>query len=977
MAEILSPGVFIEEVPSSVQVVTPVSTSNMGIVGFTPKGPTNDPTLVTSFEQFTSKFGDIVKESFMGLSMAAYFSNGGRRAFIVRVVPSDAVSADANVRSATVEQETNTGDGTTALVSEASLVTSLLKVNAGVSPVVGDTVSFQWRGTGTSVTTENTKQRDGTTNLQTSTNAGAIYYEGILDPANKPAFHEKMHVVEPGTVTFNFNDSTGAVTLSVTSTTDVATAASAGNSVILDHRSGRFALVTNGVPTAVVNITADYDPAFGDQGDRATATVTGGGGPNGEIYILVDSVGVAGNLWSVEIVDTTGTISQPLTAQFATGTTNQIQVLLATDGLGVLDATGNTAILVAAAIDGLAGVSASEQGTGATAVAAAEGPTFFSGGRDSLPYFEITDDGAGVLNSGVGITAPGSITYTTGAYSFTMNSSVTINSSVGTGGVVTTTYSAVAHDQSPILCNYEIDAWTSNPISAGAWGNDLRLQVLPNDDYYTASSATYGRFNVNVQLVDVNGNYVTQETFEELVFDDPLDADFWADVLNDLSDLVTIVEPGADEPPLQLNGIARTNILAGGDESASGQALTGTLSDGPIATRSVTITYTDTSLVTRTITDDGAGNLTGDVDAAGTNTINYVSGAIDVTLVNPVDGGTLVTATYASAPAETAHNEVFGDTTKGYTVGSDGTFTSSTYGRNQFSSPTLDPLNQGIYALNLVDELMQVVVPDFAGDVTITGDMIDYADARALQPSGADRFLILTVPQGSDSQEAVDFLQFQLGRNTIHAAMYWPWIRVADPLTDGRPLTIPPMGHIAGIYARTDATRNVGKSPGGTVDGKLNFLLGLESESTLGERDYVYQRKINPLINSPATGLAVWGVRTIYPVGQSEWRYISARRLFNFLEKSIFNATHWIVFENNGPGLWSRISAQLNGFLTALFNEGLFAGRSPSEAFLVVVDSSNNTPESLALGQVIIDVAVAPNKPAEFVRFRFTQKTLS
>ena len=96
-----------------------------------------------------------------------------------------------------------------------------------------------------------------------------------------------------------------------------------------------------------------------------------------------------------------------------------------------------------------------------------------------------------------------------------------------------------------------------------------------------------------------------------------------------------------------------------------------------------------------------------------------------------------------------------------------------------------------------------------------------------------------------------------------------------------------------------------------------------------------------------------------------------------FLEKSIFNATHWIVFENNGPALWARISAQLNSFLTNLHNQGLFAGATPSESFQVTVDSTNNTPESIDNGEVIIDVAVAPNKPAEFVRFRFTQKSLT
>jgi hypothetical protein len=94
-----------------------------------------------------------------------------------------------------------------------------------------------------------------------------------------------------------------------------------------------------------------------------------------------------------------------------------------------------------------------------------------------------------------------------------------------------------------------------------------------------------------------------------------------------------------------------------------------------------------------------------------------------------------------------------------------------------------------------------------------------------------------------------------------------------------------------------------------------------------------------------------------------------------FVERSVYNATHWIVFENNGPALWSKIKGQLNGFLTNLYNSGMFAGNSPAQAFFVVVDESNNDASSIEAGQVVIDVGIAPNKPAEFVRFRFRQIT--
>ena len=110
MAELLSAGVFVEEVPSQISVVQGVSTSNLGIIGFTKAGPTNDPTLVTSFEQFTKIFGSLDPNTFMGLSVAAFFSNGGRRAFVNRVVPSDSLLAEAWLNSKIYHQELATGD---------------------------------------------------------------------------------------------------------------------------------------------------------------------------------------------------------------------------------------------------------------------------------------------------------------------------------------------------------------------------------------------------------------------------------------------------------------------------------------------------------------------------------------------------------------------------------------------------------------------------------------------------------------------------------------------------------------------------------------------------------------------------------------------------------------------------------------------------------------------------------------------------
>lgn len=181
MSELLSPGVFVEEVPSQLQVIQAVSTSNMGTVGFTKRGPTDTATLVTSLDQYFKTFGEFTRESFLPLTVAAFFSNGGRRAFVVRVVPGDAVAADALVQSQTTNQQIEIGDGT-AVAFTKTAGTSTLKDNAGASPLVVSSVSFRWRGAGTPVTVQDLRNRGNTVALaqvlsQTS-------YEGRINPAS-------------------------------------------------------------------------------------------------------------------------------------------------------------------------------------------------------------------------------------------------------------------------------------------------------------------------------------------------------------------------------------------------------------------------------------------------------------------------------------------------------------------------------------------------------------------------------------------------------------------------------------------------------------------------------------------------------------------------------------------------------------------------------------------------------------------------
>jgi uncharacterized protein len=202
-----------------------------------------------------------------------------------------------------------------------------------------------------------------------------------------------------------------------------------------------------------------------------------------------------------------------------------------------------------------------------------------------------------------------------------------------------------------------------------------------------------------------------------------------------------------------------------------------------------------------------------------------------------------------------------------------------------------------------------------------------------------------------------------------YGASYFPWITAQDPLSPRTLVDIPPSGHLAGIYARTDATRGVHKAPANEpVRGALNLTYRLTDE----EQGELNQAGINCLRFFPREGILVWGARTLAE-GASEWRYLNVRRLFNMIEESIARSTRWVVFEPNDMTLWKAIRRDLGAFLTLLWRDGALMGATPEEAFFVKCDDETNPTEVIDAGQVVTLIGLAPVKPAEFIVFRIGQ----
>jgi phage tail sheath protein FI len=240
-------------------------------------------------------------------------------------------------------------------------------------------------------------------------------------------------------------------------------------------------------------------------------------------------------------------------------------------------------------------------------------------------------------------------------------------------------------------------------------------------------------------------------------------------------------------------------------------------------------------------------------------------------------------------------------------------------------------------------------------------------------------FLLVDPPKGKQGSLTLDELNALVADGTIdnqrdrNAAMYFPRVLVSDPLNENRPRDVGPSGTLAGVYARTDATRGVWKAPAG-IDARL---LGATLQQQLTDRENggLNPLGINVLRTFPIFGNIAWGARTLEGADQqaSEWKYVPVRRTALFLEESFFQGLKWVVFEPNDEGLWAQIRLNVGAFMQNLFRQGAFQGNTPAKGYFVKCDSETTTQNDIDLGVVNIVVGFAPLKPAEFVVIQIQQ----
>ncbi len=286
----------------------------------------------------------------------------------------------------------------------------------------------------------------------------------------------------------------------------------------------------------------------------------------------------------------------------------------------------------------------------------------------------------------------------------------------------------------------------------------------------------------------------------------------------------------------------------------------------------------------------------------------------------------------------------------------------------------------GLTTFESIDDIAIVAAPGRT-------EVADYSDIISHCERMEDRFGILDPPELQDVGQLTSIgtasLTTEEGSssgptkagvrppNSAYCALYYPKliIREPEPYGNGENVAVPPSGHMAGIYARTDRNRGVHKAP---ANEGFRTALGLTDRVARFEQGGLNKHGVNCLRYFASSGIRVWGARTLAPEA-SEWRYINVRRLFNMVKESIAEGTSWIVFEPNDELLWGTVIRDVSAFLTTLWLDGALFGATPAEAFFVKCDAENNPPETRDQGQLIIDVGIAPVKPAEFVTFRIGQ----
>lgn len=279
-------------------------------------------------------------------------------------------------------------------------------------------------------------------------------------------------------------------------------------------------------------------------------------------------------------------------------------------------------------------------------------------------------------------------------------------------------------------------------------------------------------------------------------------------------------------------------------------------------------------------------------------------------------------------------------------------------------------LAETITGLDNIDQILNVNLPGVSDTTTINA-VLTWAEARG------NAFVVIDMPSTpgmTPTQAVTEYLSLVPGtssssgqfQTTSFGAVYAPWLQVSDPAAQSRSSMrlLPPGGSVLGQYMAADAAYGPQQVAAGTNFPLLN-VLNVEQIFSNNQLDQLNQASVNVIRTQSNIGLCIMGARTLQP-GYPDL-YISVRRMLEYIEQTLTDATAFAVFKPNGPALWATLASICTMKLTSMAQVGMLAAANPSDAFFVQCDSTTNPPDLVALGQVNITVGVALASPAEFI----------
>ncbi|MFC9894488.1 phage tail sheath family protein [Nocardia sp. NPDC127579] len=281
------------------------------------------------------------------------------------------------------------------------------------------------------------------------------------------------------------------------------------------------------------------------------------------------------------------------------------------------------------------------------------------------------------------------------------------------------------------------------------------------------------------------------------------------------------------------------------------------------------------------------------------------------------------------------------------------------------TTPTVTHFNAGLTAFDPVD--IQLLCCERT-EISAARQAIGYCEKRG------DVMFVGAVPGGLDVDAAVGYGQ-KLSSTKGYAALYGPWIVVPDPagVGDNPLITIPPTGHVMGVYARTETTRGIWKAPAGD-EASLRGALDVESRlSAADHTNLVVNGSVNGIRMVPRAGIVIDASRTTS--GDPRWRYVNVRLLFNYVKSSLRDGLRWARQEPNRDALWTSVKyTTITPFLLGLWRQGAFGTGTAAQTFTVIVDATNNPPDQVEQGLLTVEVYFYPSRPAETIVVRVGQQ---